>query len=94
MISRKALLVIVVLVLISPIFGVILAELVGYHEPLDVAAEKLGLKEVNIEWTPFTDYTIPGLPDTLGYITAGLLGIGIILGIGYVLNMLIAGRKK
>ncbi len=94
MISRKALLVIVVLVLISPIFGVVLAELVGYHEPLDVAAEKLGLREVDIEWTPFTDYTIPGLPDVLGYIIAGLLGISIILGVGYVLNIAIAGKRK
>ncbi len=94
MISRRALLIIVLLVIVSPLFGIVLAGLVGYHEPLDVAAEKLGLKEVDIEWTPFTDYTIPGLPDTIGYIAAGLLGVGIIMGLGYVLNIIFSGKKK
>ncbi len=94
MISRKALLIILLLVLVSPIFGVILAGVVGYHEPLDVAAEKLGLEEANsIEWTPFADYTVPGLPDSIGYIIAGLLGVSILLGIGYLL-LRITGSKR
>ena len=94
MISRKALLIILLLVLVSPIFGVILAEVVGYHEPLDVAAEKLGLEEAtSIEWTPFADYTVPGLPDSIGYIIAGLLGVSILLGIGYLL-LRITGSKR
>ncbi|ABM80113.1 PDGLE domain-containing protein [Hyperthermus butylicus] len=80
---RGALIVAAALLVISPIFGVVLAEKVGYHEPLDVAAEKLGLEEHTIaEWTPFSDYTVPGLPDTIGYIVAGAIGVGVILGIG------------
>jgi len=84
MISRKAIIVILALVSISPIFGVILADLVGYHEPLDVAAEALGLKDLteSINWTPLLDYTVPGLPDVFGYIVCGLLGVGVILGVG------------
>ena len=95
MIGKKALITIIVLVMISPLFGVILADIVGYHEPLDVAAEKLGLRDISeeIDWTPFYDYTVPGLPDTIGYIVAGFIGVGIILGIGYLL-LRIAGKKK
>lgn len=82
---RGALLAAAVLLVISPVFGVVLAEKVGYHEPLDVAAEKLGLEEHPIaEWTPFSDYTVPGLPDTIGYIVAGAIGVAVILGIGLV----------
>ncbi len=95
MIGKKALITIIVLVLVSPLFGVILADMVGYHEPLDVAAEELGLKDISeeIDWTPFYDYTVPGLPDTIGYIIAGFIGVGIILGIGYIL-LRIAGKRK
>ncbi len=80
---RGAFLVMAVLLIVSPIFGVILAAKIGYHEPLDVAAEKLHLHEENIgDWTPFKDYTFPGLPDTIGYIVAGAIGVAVILGIG------------
>ena len=95
MICKKTLLAIVILLVISPIFGVILADMVGYHEPLDVAAEKLGLEDTTdkINWTPFLDYTVPGLPDVIGYIISGFIGVGIILGIGYVIAKLYTGRR-
>jgi len=72
----KATILIIALILISPVFGVILPDAVGYHEPLDIAAESLGLKDTTeeLDWTPFTDYTVPGMPTTLGYIVAGILG--------------------
>ena len=89
---RGVILAVVALVIISPLFGIILAEKVGYHEPLDVAAEKLGLAEKEIaEWTPFSDYTFPGLPDTLGYIAAGFLGVGVIIALGWLLSRRIGG---
>lgn len=88
----SALLVTVALVLISPVFGVILADMVGYHEPLDVAAELVGLpdKSEELNWTPFFDYTVPGLPDTVGYIVAGFIGIAAILAMGAVLRKIAA----
>ncbi len=91
MISKRALIIIGILLIISPIFGVLLADLVGYHEPLDVAAEMLGLKDITeeINWTPFLDYTIPGIPDTIGYIVAGIIGVGLILIIGYMLSKMV-----
>jgi len=91
---KGTLILIVLLVLVSPIFGVILAEVVGYHEPLDVAAEILGLEDIteDLNWTPLLDYTIPGVPDVIGYIIAGLIGVGIILSIGYILSKLHVGK--
>jgi len=91
----KPMLITIILVIISPIFGVILADMVGYHEPLDVAAEKLGLQDIseNINWTPFFDYTIPGLNPIVGYIISGLIGIAVIISIGYALSKITGERR-
>ena len=91
---RKALILTLVLVLISPVFGVILADMMGYHEPLDVAAEALNLPDMteSLNWTPFLDYTVPGLPADVGYIIAGLIGISIILTVGFILNKIVKQR--
>ncbi len=97
----KAWLTVIILILIAPIFGVWLAELVGYHEPLDVAAEKLNeTKPILVEkteawnWTPLLDYTVPGLPDWLGYIVAGFIGVGIIALIGCIISKAKARGKR
>jgi cobalt/nickel transport protein len=92
---NKALIITLILVFVSPVFGVVLADMVGYHEPLDVAAEALNLPDLTekINWTPFLDYSIPGLSAEVGYIVAGLIGVGIILGIGFILSRFI-GRQK
>lgn len=84
--NSKALLAILALVVISPVFGVYLSDLVGFHEPLDIAAELLGLKETTeeINWTPFLDYTVPGLEPWLGYIVSGIIGIAAVLALGYL----------
>jgi cobalt/nickel transport protein len=83
---RRALVAIAVLVCISPLFGVIGAELTGYHEPLDIAAEAVGLREAVVaRWSPFTDYTVPGLPDVIGYAVAGAIGVALILALGAAL---------
>ena len=96
MISKKQLILIVVLIALSPLFGVYLANLVGYHEPLDVAGDLLHLKDIRyqINWTPFIDYTVPGLPDMVGYAVAGVMGFLIILGIGYLINWVYNKRNK
>lgn len=89
MFSRKTILTLLVLLLLSPLFGVILAEELRYHEPLDIAAEELGLNESEFTWTPLKDYTIPGLPEWLGYIVCGSLGVLVIVVVGLVLKTLI-----
>jgi len=94
MVSKRVLLFVALLVLISPVFGVILSEAVGYHEPLDIAAEEVGLEDITekVNWTPFLDYTVPGLPDTIGYIVAGFIGVCAVLALGLGVAKL-AGRK-
>ena len=86
----KTLIFLLIIILVSPIFGVILADLVGFHEPLDIAAEKVELQDLSedINWTPLFDYTIPGLSPEIGYIISGILGIAIILGAGFVFRRL------
>lgn len=77
---RNSYLAIIFLVLISPIFGVIGANLVGYREPLDLAAELIGMEESEPVWSGvFPDYTVPGLPDEVAYVIAGLVGVGVLL---------------
>lgn len=93
---RKIIILLLILVVISPIFGVILADIVGYHEPLDIAAEALNLHDITEEhnWTPLIDYTVPGLPSEIGYIIAGLIGIAIILGIGILISKFVEVYKE
>ena len=83
---KRAWVTIFVLLLVSPLFGVILAEIVGYHEPLDVAAELLGKRDLTeeVNWTPFLDYTIPWLPAEIGYIVSGFIGVAVIMFIGFL----------
>ena len=89
--NKKIAMLILVLIIVSPLFGVILADKIGYHEPLDVAAEKLGITENNIlgYHTPFEDYTFPSLNPVLGYIAAGILGVTVILAIGKLVSMMV-----
>ncbi len=88
---KKAFTLIAVLIAISPVFGIVLAGIVGYHEPLDIAAEMLGLKEITeeINWTPFLDYTVPGLPDWLGYIVSGIIGSAVVLLLAFLVLKLL-----
>lgn len=92
---RKAVLLTLALVIVSPVFGIYLANLVGYHEPMDIAAEMLGLKEKTeeVNWTPFLDYTVPGLPDWLGYILSGLIGAAAVFALGYFCVSCVARRR-
>lgn len=94
--SKRAWIAIALMLIVSPVFGIILADMVGYHEPLDLAAEAAGLRDVSeeISWTPFFDYSVPGLPDELGYVVAGALGVAVIVVTGYVAMKIVEGRKR
>ncbi|MBS7612172.1 cobalamin biosynthesis protein [Candidatus Bathyarchaeota archaeon] len=88
---KKTVVLILMLIVVSPIFGVLLADMFGYHEPLDVAAEALNLPDLTelMNWTPFLDYTIPELPAGVGYIIAGFIGVFIILSLGVLLSRMV-----
>jgi cobalt/nickel transport protein len=83
----KALVLIGVIILISPVFGIILSDRVAFHEPLELTAEELELQDSteDFNWTPFLDYKVPNLLPEAGYILTGFLGIGLILVIGKIL---------
>lgn len=88
MIQRKQLLLLSILIVVSPVFGVWLAEALNYAEPLDHVAEALNLTEwEGLSWTPLKEYSIPGLPDWLGYIISGFIGLAAIVALGYVLKL-------
>lgn len=99
---KKLYIFLALMALVSPVFGVWLANLVGYHEPLDVAAEKINelanetlhtviLQDVSdqMNWTPLKDYTVPGLPDWLGYIISAYIGLAV-----FIALWLVARRVK
>lgn len=85
--------VIATLIIVSPLFGIYLADLVGYHEPLDIAIEMLGLKEWSDEW-PLKDYSMPGLDPYLGYIVSGFIGAAAIALTIIVLDKALAYVRK
>lgn len=96
---RRLVIFLIVLALISPIFGIWLANLIGYHEPLDVAADMINeaagrqvLQDISdqMNWTPFIDYTVPGLPDWAGYIVSAFIGLAIY----YALYQVLVARKR
>ncbi|MCS7109064.1 MAG: PDGLE domain-containing protein [Sulfolobales archaeon] len=86
MLSKNTIIALLTLLLISPLFGITLADMLGYHEPLDLVAEELGLEEEEHTWTPLKEYTFPGLPHWLGYIISGAIGLLIIFAIGYLIK--------
>ncbi|MET1125109.1 MAG: energy-coupling factor ABC transporter permease [Archaeoglobaceae archaeon] len=90
-VSKKPLAVIAAMIIVSPLFAYA-AELVGYTEPLERAAEELGLEEGSIYPGLIPDYEIPGL----GYassLVSGAVGILIVLALAYLLNAR-AARKN
>lgn len=89
MIPKSQILTIILLVVVSPIFGVVLADITGYHEPLDLLAETLKLedKSRDLNWTPLYDYAVPGLDPITGYVVSGIVGVSIIISIGYLLKL-------
>jgi len=94
MLSRRQIVVLAVLLLVSPILGVILANMLGYAEPLDHVAEALNLSEwEEFNWTPLRDYTFPGLPDWAGYIVAGIIGVVVILLMGFALQRVVVRSR-
>lgn len=89
MIPKKIIVILLALLAVSPLFGVIIADIIDYHEPLDIVAEELGLSENEFTWTPLRDYTFPGLPNWIGYIISGGIGLLAITAVAYILKRLV-----
>ena len=94
--TRGQVLCLAVLLALSPLF-MVLSDMVGYREPLDLAAEALGLEDLteDINWTPLLDYSVPGLDPLVGYPLSGLMGVAVILGLGRLLERVwVRGRHR
>jgi hypothetical protein len=82
-----------IMVLLSPLFAWA-AELVGYSEPLENVAGKLGVEEGEPIWSGIMpDYTIPGINVYVGTLIAGAVGTLITLGLAYAVGKVCSSRK-
>ena len=88
---KGALIVIGILLLLTPLFAWA-ADLVGYAEPLENAAEHLGAMEheTAIISGILPDYTIPGANPYVSAIVAGIVGCVIVLVIGILVGKALA----
>ncbi|MDI9611357.1 MAG: energy-coupling factor ABC transporter permease [Archaeoglobales archaeon] len=91
-VGRASFALIAVLIALSPIFAYF-AENVGYSEPLENAAEMLGLEESPIYEGLLPDYTIPGLDPYIGTLISGAIGVMIVLMLAYAVRYARSSRK-
>jgi cobalt/nickel transport protein len=88
---RWALVPLLVLVVLAPVFGWA-SGLVGYAEPLENAAEETGASDVADPVAPglFPDYSVPGLDAPLGTLVSAAVGVALTLvatvGVGRLLE--------
>ncbi len=82
MFPKKFWIVLGVLIILSPLFAYA-AELVGYSEPLENIAEKLGAKENPIYEGILPDYSVPGLDMFSGTLISAVVGTLITMGIAF-----------
>ncbi len=77
---RRALVVLVVLVVLTPVFA-LASGAVGYAEPLENVAEATGATEHErtLLFSPFPDYSVPGTGTVVGTLVSGLLGTAVTL---------------
>lgn len=91
--GRLSFALVAILVALSPIFAY-LAEEVDYSEPMENAAEVLGLRETKIFEGLFPDYTIPGFDPFVGTLLSGVLGVAIVLLVSFVVRYARSPRKN
>lgn len=91
-VGRASFAMVAVLIALSPLFAY-LAEVVNYSEPLENAAEMLGLEEVRIYEGIFPDYTIQGLDPYTGTLVSGAIGVLIVLALAYAMKYARRSRK-
>jgi hypothetical protein len=74
---KKAIVAIGIMLILSPLFAWA-ADKVGYAEPLEKAAEHLGVEE-HATISIFPDYTIPGADPYASALIAGIFGCIVVL---------------
>ena len=89
--GRRALLGLLVLVVLAPVFGWA-SGVVGYAEPLENAAEETGAADAAEPINPglLPDYSVPGLSSPLRTLVSGVVGtaltLAVAIGVGRLLE--------
>lgn len=90
---KKLLVALGVLAVVTPLGLLATGEAWGEWAPEDVA-ELVGFVPKGLErfaevwrWAPMPDYTLPSLPEPIGYIIAGVLGAAIVGGLTALLAL-------
>jgi cobalt/nickel transport protein len=89
--GRRALLGVLVLVVLAPVFGWA-SGVVGYAEPLENAAEETGASDAADPINPglLPDYSVPGLSFPLGTLVSAVVGtaltLAVAVGVGRILE--------
>ena len=89
--GRRALVGLLVLVLLAPVFGWA-SGVVGYAEPLENAAEETGAADAAEPINPglLPDYSVPGLSSPLGTLVSAVVGtaltLAVAVGVGRLLE--------
>lgn len=83
--GKSAFVVIAIMVALSPLFAYA-AELVDYSEPLENAAELIGLEEYSIYSGLMPDYSIPGIDPYVGTLITGAIGTVIVAGFAFLIR--------
>ncbi|MEM4473007.1 MAG: energy-coupling factor ABC transporter permease [Archaeoglobaceae archaeon] len=92
-IGKTSAAVLIILIVLSPVFAY-LAEEVGYFEPMEKAAEILGLEEHRFYEAVFPDYTIVGFDPYLGTLMSCAIGTLIVLLLSIVVKYAYSHRKN
>lgn len=92
---KVALLLVGVLVAFSPLFAWAAAK-VGYAEPLENAAEKIGAEGGALLPGPglLPDYGIPGINEYLGTFISGVVGTIVTLGLALLISKLLRKERN
>ncbi|MDK2781126.1 MAG: cobalt/nickel transport system permease protein [Archaeoglobi archaeon] len=83
--SKSAFAIIALMVAVSPFFAYA-AEMVNYSEPLENAAELIGLEEYSIYSGLMPDYSIPGIDPYVGTLLTAAIGTVIVAGFAFLIR--------
>ena len=85
---QKSIIVMIIIVLISPLFGYA-------YEPLDLVAEQFGAQENPLYAAPFPDYIVPILGDNpVSGIIAGIFGTFITLFVAFLFGLMLKRQAE
>ncbi len=90
---KKGWVVVATLVALTPLFAYA-AEMVGYSEPLENIAARIGVEEEPVYSGLIPDYTIPNLDPVVGTLVSAVIGVALTLVIVYGASQLLRKRAR